>query len=122
MWYSWSGTSQPEQDLPNTSARTQLSSSRAQDPCCFPTILDPSNVPDDDFLCSQHPSAAQASILWRSFLKNVHPLIKIFFDWEVEIVVEKTYRDSSSLSSGERALIFSIDFIAIYSLSEEECN
>jgi hypothetical protein len=55
-------------------------------------------------------------------LKNAHPLIKIFFDWEVEPIVQKAKCLGISLPVGEQALVNGISFITILTLSREECG
>jgi hypothetical protein len=55
-------------------------------------------------------------------LKNAHPLIKIFFDWEVEPIIQKAQRQDTPLLMGEQALVNGISFIAILTLSREECQ
>ena len=35
-----------------------------------------------DFL-ERHPSPGDAAILWDAFYRRVHPLAKIFFEWEM---------------------------------------
>ncbi|KAK5032822.1 hypothetical protein LTS07_004232 [Exophiala sideris] len=118
MWYSWSGTDQPEEHA----STTKHQSSPPYLPSCFPTILAPSSLTTDSgSLLAQLPPADQLTILWRRYLKNVHPLVKLFFDWEIDPIVQKCCGDASSLSKGEQALVFAIVFIATLSLPDQEC-
>ncbi|OCK74842.1 hypothetical protein K432DRAFT_257586, partial [Lepidopterella palustris CBS 459.81] len=68
------------------------------------------------------PPALHLSVLWPVFLKNVHPLVKIFFDWEVVPVIEKAQKHALALSVEEKALVNGISFIATLTLSREECQ
>ncbi|KAH8899095.1 hypothetical protein GQ53DRAFT_802469 [Thozetella sp. PMI_491] len=121
MWYSWSGAHQtyrgplgsPTPENPQLASRT-LSSH------CFPTILDPASLPERDSLLARHPLAAHVTLLWRRYLKNVHPLANIFFSWEIETIIQKSCKDASGLSNGERALVFSICFVASLSIQQDE--
>ncbi|KAK8036214.1 Zn2/Cys6 DNA-binding protein [Apiospora rasikravindrae] len=61
-------------------------------------------------------------IFWKTFLKNVDPLVKIFFRWEVEPIIQKAHKGVSSLSNEERALVSAIVFISVSSLSGDECT
>lgn len=78
-------------------------------------------MPDSNSLYANYPSSTQIAILWSTYLRNVHPLVKIFFDWEIEPLIQKARKDLSSLSNAERALTFAITLIATLSLSQEEC-
>jgi hypothetical protein len=86
------------------------------------TVLDPRHsLPDDNALCALHLSEACIMLLWKSFLKNVHVLVKLFFDWEIEPIIQRVPKHSSTLSRDEKALVSSITFVSILSLTEEEC-
>ena len=120
MWYSWSGTDQPQ---PEEDALTRKGRPLPTPlPSCFPTILDPrDNTAESGFPLGALPVPNQMAILWRSYLKNVHPLVKIFFKWEIEPIIQAAREDPSSLSKGEQALVFAIAFIATLSISDEDC-
>jgi hypothetical protein len=122
MWYSWSGAKKPKGE-PHDSAPNPASppKPKSKKSYCFSALLDPTNTPDSDFLRALHPLATDGILLWKQYLKNVHPLIMIFFDWEIEVVIQKASYDLASLTPGEQALVFAIYFIATLSLSEEQC-
>jgi hypothetical protein len=122
MWYSWSGAKKPEREpqdsAPNPANPPKPTLKKSH---CFSALLDPTKTPDSDSLRALHPLATDGIMLWKQYLKNVHPLIMIFFDWEIEVVIHKASYDPTSLTPGEQALIFAIYFIATLSLSEEQC-
>lgn len=68
-----------------------------------------------------YPPAAEMTVLWKKSLRNVHPLVTIFFDWEIEIIMHRVAQDQTRLTRGEQALVFAVYFIATMSLSEGEC-
>ena len=73
---------------------------------------------------TRHPDGRLANILWETFFQNVHPLVKIFFDWEVERFRSATLspQASKNFSNSEHALLFNIYLLSILSLSGEFCQ
>lgn len=122
MWYSWSGVKKPEEELQGSSLE-QSNRARPKSKAlhCFSALLDPPFTPNSDSLHAVHPQAAEVTALWKQYLKNVHPLVMIFFDWEIEVIILKASQDPTRLTQGEQALVFAIYFIVTLSLSEEEC-
>ena len=122
MWYSWSGVNKPEEE-PHGSPpeRTNGAKPKSKALHCFSALLDPTIYPNIKSLHAVYPSATETIALWKYYLKNVHPLIMIFFDWEIEIIIHKASQDPARLTQGEQALVLGIYFIATLSLSEEEC-
>ncbi|KAK8137046.1 C6 transcription factor [Apiospora sp. TS-2023a] len=122
MWYSWSGTGQSD-ELQSTPMGAGQSPPAAKGASLVRTILDPRESTDaDDLASAVHLPSSYISVFWKTFVKNVDPLVKIFFRWEVEPIIQKAREDPSSLSSEERALVSSIVFISISSLSGDECS
>lgn len=111
MWYSWKGHDQPAnlQQL-----NTQLRHSH------YLTNILTCKHPLDDFI--PLPPALHMDVLWPVFLKNAHPLVKIFFDWEVTPVIERAQLETLPLPLEEEALINGIRLIAVLTLSREECR
>ncbi|KAK8859869.1 Transcription factor vrtR1 [Apiospora arundinis] len=124
MWYSWSGASQSDESQnPPTEAVDPSSPAAAKGASWVPTILDPRISGDpQSIIDAVHLPKNLIYIFWRTFLKNVDPLVKIFFRWEVEPIIQKAHEDVSSLSSEERALVSAIVFISISSLPGDECS
>lgn len=121
MWYSWSGTGQSD-ELQSTPKGADDSPPAAKSASWVRTILDPRESTNAHRLASEvYLPSSQITIFWKTFLKNVDPLVKIFFRWEVEPIVQKARENPLSLSSEERALVSSIVFISISSLSGDEC-
>ena len=122
MWYSWSGVKKPgnESQVPLTEQSHRMKA-RSRLLHCFPTLLDPTNIVATDALHETYPSATDMITLWKQYLKNVHPLVMIFFDWEIELIILRASKDLTCLTDGEQALVFAILLIATVSLSEEQC-
>jgi hypothetical protein len=114
MWYSWKGH---DHSLSPHRPNTQTSNTHY-----LPTILNQRQTLDSHNSFAPLPPALHLSVLWPVFLKNVHPLVKIFFDWEVVPVIEKAQKYALALSVEEQALVNGIRFIATLSLSREECQ
>lgn len=113
MWYSWRGHDE--------SSSSHGPRTKSSDTHNLPTILNQSqNLYGDDF--APLPVSLHLDILWPVFLKNVHPLVKIFFDWEVAPIVEQAQRDAATLRIEEVALLNAIRFIATLTLTQEECQ
>ena len=72
----------------------------------------------------RHPAARDAEILWETFFQNVHPMLKVFFAWEVHKLrsASVTPAVDKAISYQEHALIFAIYLITAVSLSEDECK
>ena len=122
MWYSWSGVKKPEEE-PQGSSSEQTNGAKPKSKAvhCFSALLDPTYTPMSDSLHVVHPPATEMTALWKQYLKNVHPMVMIFFDWEIGVIIHKASQDPTKLTQGEQALVFAIYFIATLSLSEEEC-
>ena len=124
MWYSWSGVRRPEDEQDRSRAeQSNIKKPRTEAKAlhCFPALLDPSHTPNSDSLLEAYSPEAEMTALWRQYLKDVHPLIMIFFDWEIEPIIHKASKGPSELTLGEQALVFAICFIATLSMSEENC-
>lgn len=111
MWYSWKGHDHP--------SSPQHANGKTPKAHYLPTILSRRQALDDSVLM---PASKHILVLWSVFLKNVHPLVKIFFDWEVATVVERAQRHASPLAVEEEALINGIRLIATLTMSVEECK
>lgn len=125
MWYSWSDANTPQSsrvlsDTPNSAA--SQSYSRNQPLSCFPTLLQCSDFSQHRSVCAEHLPVLHLDMLWAKFLDNVHPLVNMFFDWEVEPLIHKAAEGFLSLSNGEQSLICAITFITTLSLSQNECT
>ncbi|KAL5420897.1 hypothetical protein PMIN04_006074 [Paraphaeosphaeria minitans] len=114
MWYSWKG-----QDNPTSHHRPSTEVSNTHN---LPTILNQSHTLYTEGCFSPLPPSVHLGTLWPIFLKNVHPLIKIFFDWEIAPVVQKVQASASTLSIEEEALVNGIRFVAALTLTQEECQ
>jgi hypothetical protein len=114
MWYSWKG-----QDNSPSHHRPNIEASNTHD---LPTILNQRHTLYSlGSFTPLHPATHLAE-LWPVFLRNVHPLVKIFFDWETTPVIHKAQKNASALSIEEEALVNGIRFVAVVALTHEECQ
>lgn len=74
-------------------------------------------------LASKHPTPQEAATLWTACNRNVIPLVKIAFQWELDQMrsVAVSPNTSKNLLPREHALFFTIYLNAVASLSDEEC-
>ncbi|RDW56719.1 hypothetical protein BP6252_14012 [Coleophoma cylindrospora] len=86
------------------------------------TLLDAVNTEDVDTLYLRHPSAQEIDKLWDRYLISVHPMTKLFFDWEKEPLLKRAAENPQALSKAEQAFSFAVYFITILSLSDKECD
>ena len=122
MWYSWSGVKKPgEQAQGSFPGQANRADTRPTALNSFEALLDPTFTIDGVLLHSIYPPAREAMRLWNQYLKTVHPLVMIFFGWEIEIIIHKATKSPTGLTREEQALVLAIYFIATISLSEEEC-
>ncbi|KAI6781968.1 uncharacterized protein J7T54_005179 [Emericellopsis cladophorae] len=122
MWYSWGEAKFLQHDNPAVSSlRHQLCLSPASGSSYVSTILDPVEAPDTVRPEARRVPRQHLDTLWTVFLQNVHPLVKIFFDWEVEPVIKRAKQEASGLSAPEGALLCAISFLAAVSLPEDDC-
>ena len=121
VWYSWSEARKPGNESENSHQETSRVQHSPHDGLVgyHSTILDLSYHATS---YPQHPSAEEVLTLWDAFRVNVHPLVKIFFDWDKEPILHRVVSDPTGLSAGQQALCFAIYFIAAMSLSDEECK
>lgn len=122
MWYSWSSVKKPEGEQQGSSPKhSDTTMPKSKMLHNFSALLDPTYTVDHDSLHAVYLPATEMTALWKRYLTNVHPLVMIFFDWEVEVIVRKASQDPTHLTQGEQTLIFAVCFIATLSLSGDEC-
>ncbi|UKZ74868.1 hypothetical protein TrVFT333_002538 [Trichoderma virens FT-333] len=68
-----------------------------------------------------HPPAQQALLYWRLFKENCDRLIKVLHIPTTEPIILQSIRQPTCIPKGLEALIFSIYFSVVESLSEDEC-
>ncbi|MCJ1435673.1 hypothetical protein MMC27_005048 [Xylographa pallens] len=75
-------------------------------------------------LARRHPAPQTATTLWDIFCRRVHPVVKISFDWEIELIRATSIAPNGpdGLSFQEHAFIFAVYLISVTSLSEDECS
>jgi hypothetical protein len=69
-----------------------------------------------------YPPASVVMTLWRCYLNNVHPLTKMIHAPTVEKLIQLSCQNVRSISRSNLTLLFSIHFIAVNSMSEDECQ
>ncbi|KAJ5096775.1 hypothetical protein N7456_007496 [Penicillium angulare] len=85
------------------------------------TLIDP-ECADEGTLYLRHPTSDQILELWDRYLTHVHPMTKLFFDWQKKSILQRAASKPRSLSKAEEAFTFAVYFITILSLSDAECE
>ncbi|KAL2063739.1 hypothetical protein VTL71DRAFT_5544 [Oculimacula yallundae] len=67
-----------------------------------------------------HPLPSQIPFYWQTFLENVHPLVKILHTPTMNKVIKEVQNNLNSLSKSAEALMFSIYFATITSMTGAE--
>lgn len=125
MWYSWSEARKLGDESHQQEQRKGINQQQGGIPSStsyHSTLLDLQVTLGSLAMHLQHPSAKDVRMLWDTFLANVHPVVKVFFDWDVEPLMQKATVDPETLSGGQQSLCFAIYFAALMSLSDEECK
>ena len=73
-------------------------------------------------LKSLHPLPSQIPFYWQTFLENVQPLVKIVHTQTMNKVIKEVQNNLNSLSPSTEALMFSIYFATVTSMSVEEVS
>lgn len=68
-----------------------------------------------------HPPPTQIPLYWKGFTENVDPLIKIFHRPTLEKAVVEASRDLDHISKSTEALMFTVYFAVITSMSDDDC-
>jgi hypothetical protein len=119
MWYSWRGATdntESEIDTKYESASHQVRYTK-----CFRTLLS-SDFASDNILQPLLPAPETIAALWKCYLRNVHPIVMIFFNWKVQKLIDMSQKGPASLSSADAALISAIMFMAVHSLTAKNCT
>jgi hypothetical protein len=69
-----------------------------------------------------YPSASAVMTLWRAFVSNIHPLTKMIHAPTVEKLIQLSCQNVRSISRSNQTLLLAIHFIAVNSMSDEECQ
>jgi len=73
-------------------------------------------------LSSFHPPVVHIFRLWQIYLENVNPLVKMFHAPTVQQMILEASGNVSNISKPNEALIFTIYFLAVTSLTNPECE
>lgn len=122
MWCSWSGVKKAEDELERSPlVQPQRTKRKPKDVHYVSALFDSTHMSNNDPLHAFCLPATQLATLWKQYLKNVHLLVMIFFEWEVQVLIQQACQKSAGLAPGEKALALAVCFIATLSLSETEC-
>ncbi|KAJ5306157.1 hypothetical protein N7508_005172 [Penicillium antarcticum] len=121
-WHSWD-------QRPRRTIYSQASQQKTSMRACIPTqpslsalqnIIQPNYTIE---FARRHPASDIATVLWRAYNRNVNPLVKIAFQWELDQMRTTSLSNNSSKEflPQEHALFFSIYLNSVASLSEKEC-
>ncbi|ETS02697.1 hypothetical protein M419DRAFT_77049 [Trichoderma reesei RUT C-30] len=67
-----------------------------------------------------HPAPSLIPFLWKTYVENVDPFIKILHVPSMDNVIQQTKDNLDELSPGMRALLFSISLAAVVSMSDAD--
>lgn len=67
-----------------------------------------------------HPKPDETSILWRVFVANIDPIVKILHKPTMEKLLTRSRGNTAILKSSSEALLFSIYFASITSLTDAQ--
>lgn len=73
-------------------------------------------------LKSLHPLPSQIPFYWQTFLENVNPLVKIIHIQTMDKVIKEVQGNLDSLSRSTEALMFSIYFATVTSMTTDEVS
>ncbi|KAH7305759.1 hypothetical protein B0I35DRAFT_399658 [Stachybotrys elegans] len=122
MWFSWQGIDDAEESIPTAYASGDSPLSSTTTTNYVSTILDPISLSNHSPTDGLAMTKDLIQVLWRTFLRNVHPFLKIFFAWEIEPLIQKARQDPITMLNTERALVTGILFMAATSLPEDELH
>ncbi|KAF4550229.1 Fungal specific transcription factor domain-containing protein 24 [Elsinoe fawcettii] len=118
IWFSWDETKQREPKTSQAKVSRGLANDDADDnPAGYYHTLLQSTGRTKLFQALSTDTSRQ---LWQKYLSNVHPLTKIFLDWDKAPLMERAATDPDSLFPGQRAFVAAAHFIATLSLSEDD--
>ena len=75
--------------------------------------------PDMSFQ-EKHPSSHSAAFLWSKYFQRIHPIVKIFFEWEIADIRSNCIA-GTTLSNQQYAFVFALYTLTVQSLPEGDC-
>lgn len=89
--------------------------------CALQSIIKPDETID---FRERHPNIQHTNLLWETYHRNVDPMCKVAFKWELEQLHRRVLTPESlgSLAPGEVVLVFAIYLHSVVTLSENECS
>ncbi|KAI9789022.1 MAG: hypothetical protein M1833_002774 [Piccolia ochrophora] len=78
-------------------------------------------TPIIDNLNQLYPDVSHTSYLWQLYVSNVDPLLKLLYKPTIEKLIATTNENLEGLTASNAAILFSVFFAAVISLSDEEC-
>ena len=72
-------------------------------------------------LLEYHPSATEATRLWKIYAKNVEPLYKFLHTPSAQNLVATTSQNLSRATPADQCLLFAIYLLAVFSMNEDAC-
>ena len=101
MWYSWSGVKSAGDEPEYPAGQNRAVKPKSKRPHYVSVLFDPTSVANPSSLHALFPRASEIAALWRIYLKNVHILVNLFFDWEMEVIIRKASQDPAGLAPGK---------------------
>ena len=72
-------------------------------------------------LLEYHPSATDATRLWKIYAKNVEPLYKVLHTPSAQNLVATTCQNLARTTPADQCLLFAIYLLAVFSMDEDAC-
>jgi hypothetical protein len=118
---------QEDEGLPSRNTRSSLKNGVTQSlmPALTQKTPLPTALPFDYFLFDRsvlYPSQSQARICWRTFMRDVDPLVKVLYRPGAEWALLQAVKHPGSLNKDQTALVFAICFACISAMSMEEVD
>ncbi|KAH8821960.1 fungal-specific transcription factor domain-containing protein [Xylogone sp. PMI_703] len=72
--------------------------------------------------CTLRPNPTQSHLLWRSFVLNCHPILKLFNPAVAERIISQEIKSISNEAGRDTAFSLSVFTLAILSMEDKECQ
>ncbi|GAM82431.1 hypothetical protein ANO11243_004110 [Dothideomycetidae sp. 11243] len=121
MWLGWDEARYLSTVSPETNTQRQaqgiLSTASSTSTGYSKSLLETIHIADGRGSCISLRAAAS---LWQKFATNVHPVVKMFFIWDKEPLMQQVARTPDDLTHNQWAFAQAVHFISALSLSEED--
>lgn len=74
-----------------------------------------------EWLAYEYPSVTIVQSLWRHYMSFVHPIHKIFLEWQKRPLIERVCTAASTLTPAEHAFVLNLLLFTVSVLTEDRC-